>query len=81
MSVFVFLDVGGFRLEGVEYWIGDYLYVDLIVFKFLVNKDEFEVEVVFKGGRNKGFWFFVVCQLLSVQKVNRSNVFVIKINV
>lgn len=56
-----FLDGGGFRLEGVEYKVGDYLYLDLIVFKFLENKDELEVEVIFKGGRNKGLWFFVVC--------------------
>ncbi|XP_024387799.1 DNA (cytosine-5)-methyltransferase 1A isoform X2 [Physcomitrium patens] len=81
MSAPALLDVGGFRLEGVEYRIGDYLYVDSTVFKFLVNKDEPEAEVVFKGGRNKGLRPFAVCQLLSVQKANRSNVLATKINV
>lgn len=66
------LDGGGFRLEGVEYKVGDYLYLDPTVFKSLENKDEPEAEVIFKGGRNKGLRPFAVCQLLSVQKTAKN---------
>lgn len=66
------LDGGGFRLEGLEYKIGDYLYLDPTVFKSLENKDEPEAEVIFKGGRNKGLRPFAVCQLLNVQKTAKN---------
>lgn len=66
------LDGGGFRLEGVEYNRGDYLYLDPTVFKSLENKDEPQAEVIFKGGRNKGLRPFAVCQLLSVQKTAKN---------
>lgn len=66
------LDDGGFKLEGVEYRIGDHLYVDPSLFKSLENKDEPEAEVIFKGGRNKGLRPFAICQLLSVQKTKKN---------
>jgi DNA (cytosine-5)-methyltransferase 1 len=66
------LDGGGFRLEGVEYKIGDYLYLDPTVFQCLENKDEPDAEVIFKGGRNKGLRPFAICQLLSVQKTAKN---------
>ncbi|KAG0622398.1 hypothetical protein M758_3G094700 [Ceratodon purpureus] len=74
------LDGGGFRLEGVEYKIGDYLYLEPTVFKSLENKDGPENEVIFKGGRNKGLRPFAVCQLLSVQKTAK-NILSTKMNV
>lgn len=66
------LDGGMFRLEGVEYKIGDYLYMDPTVFETLKNKDEPEAEVIFKGGRNKGLRPYAICQLISLQKTAKN---------
>ena len=66
------LDGGGFRLEGVEYEIRDYLYMDPTVFQCLENEDEPNAKVIFKGGGNKGLRLFAICQFLSVQRTAKN---------
>lgn len=72
LNMCLLLDDDGFRLEGVEYREGDFLYVDPSLFKCLLNKDDHEAEIIFKGGRNKGLRPFAICQLLSVQKTKKN---------
>jgi len=67
-------DNKGFRLKGIEYLEGDFLYLDPSIFPVLQNKEDLELaKPIFKGGRNKGLRPFAICQLLSVQGPKKKN--------
>ncbi|KAJ7517728.1 hypothetical protein O6H91_21G038100 [Diphasiastrum complanatum] len=55
----------GFILEGNEYHVNDFLYLDPDTFESL--EDGSENMEKFKAGRNKGLRAYVICQLLAVK--------------
>ncbi|KAJ7541010.1 hypothetical protein O6H91_10G041100 [Diphasiastrum complanatum] len=55
----------GFKFEGTEYHVNDFLYLDPDAFELLEDGNE-QVEK-FKAGRNKGLRAYVICQLLSIK--------------
>ncbi|KAL2621227.1 hypothetical protein R1flu_001432 [Riccia fluitans] len=62
LEVEILPEAQGFRWQGVEYRINDYLYLD----PHCLNDSKSGSRVTHKGGRNKGLLAFIICQVLTV---------------
>ncbi|XP_024535317.1 DNA (cytosine-5)-methyltransferase 1B [Selaginella moellendorffii] len=61
-SLSLFANLQGFRFQGVEYHINDFVYVDITQ---IMTQSQDEIQK-FKGGRNKGLRAFTICQLMDI---------------
>ncbi|BBN15236.1 DNA (cytosine-5)-methyltransferase 1 [Marchantia polymorpha subsp. ruderalis] len=66
MEVEIYPEGRGFRWQGVEYRINDYMYLDPEALKLSKPSSKPSENTTHKGGRNKGLHAFIICQLLSV---------------
>ncbi|KAG6551170.1 hypothetical protein Mapa_007405 [Marchantia paleacea] len=73
MEVEIFPEGRGFRWQGVEYRINDYMYLDPEALKHSKPSSKPSDNITHKGGRNKGLHAFIICQLLSVTLLPKAN--------
>eukprot|EP01018_Ginkgo_biloba_P000890 Gb_34186 [translate_table: standard] len=68
MGLFMLPNKDGFRYEGVEYYLYDFIYVDPLQFPVLGQEKE-QVEK-FKASGNRGLRAYAICQILEIRNTN-----------